>query len=87
MGNKTVKLSSRGQLVIPAELRRALDLERGSRLEVELENGHIVLTPIREDDWRSFRGFLAGESSLSKALERERREEKQREEEKMEDFQ
>lgn len=86
MGNKTVKLSSRGQLVIPAELRRALDLERGTRFEVELENGHIVLTPIREDDWRSYRGFLASGSSLTKALEDERREERQKEAEKMEDF-
>jgi len=86
MESKTVKLSSRGQLVIPAELRRALDLDRGTRLKVDLENGHIVLTPIREEDWRSYRGFLAGEPSLTEALEEERREERQEEEEKMENF-
>ncbi|MFB6350265.1 MAG: AbrB/MazE/SpoVT family DNA-binding domain-containing protein [Bradymonadaceae bacterium] len=83
MGSKTVKLSSRGQLVIPAELRRALDLERGTRLEVELENGHIVLTPIREEDWQSYRGFLADGSSLTRSLEKERRDEREKEEEKM----
>jgi len=86
MADKTVKLSSRGQLVIPAELRRSLGLERGTRFEVELEDGDIVLTPIREDDWRSYRGFLANESSLTRALEEEWRDERQKEEEKMEKF-
>ena len=80
MAKQTVKLSSRGQLVIPAEMRRALDLERGTRLEVEVDDDHIVLTPIRDEDWRSLRGCLEGGPSMTDALEEERRRERDREE-------
>jgi len=39
-------LSSRGQVVLPAAIRRRLGLEAGATLEVETEEGHIVLKPV-----------------------------------------
>ena len=84
MADQIVKLSSRGQLVIPAELRRALDLDRGTRFEIEIEDDHIVLSPIREQDWRSLRGCLdepeQDAASLTEALTDERRRERERDE-------
>ena len=38
-----VTLSSKGQLVMPAEYRQALGLEAGQRLEVSVVDGRIVL--------------------------------------------
>lgn len=40
-----VKLSSKGQIVIPVEVRKALGLDRGSQLVVRLEGGRVVLEP------------------------------------------
>jgi AbrB family looped-hinge helix DNA binding protein len=41
------KLSSKGQLVIPRQVRRALGLVPGMRLSVRVEDGRIVLEPVR----------------------------------------
>lgn len=38
----TVTLSSKGQLTLPAEVRRALDLDQGARLELTLRDDQTV---------------------------------------------
>jgi len=42
-----VKLSSKGQLVIPRSIRQALGLNPGTQFEVQLEGRRIVLEPIQ----------------------------------------
>ena len=41
----TATLSSKGQLVIPGELRRALHLKAGDRLLLSLQDGRLILEP------------------------------------------
>ena len=41
-----VKLSSKGQLVIPRSIRKALGLGPGARFQVQVEGGRIVLEPV-----------------------------------------
>ncbi len=43
---KTITLTSQGQITIPAEVRRALDLEKSDQLAVsyDLDNQEIILT-------------------------------------------
>ena len=40
-----VQLGKRGQLTLPAEVRRALGLKPGDALAVRLEEGRVVLEP------------------------------------------
>lgn len=40
-----VKLKDRGQITLPVEIRRALNLESGALLEAKLEDGRVVLVP------------------------------------------
>jgi AbrB family looped-hinge helix DNA binding protein len=42
---KTV-VSSKGQIVLPAPVRRRLDLSPGTEMRVEVEAGNVVLKPI-----------------------------------------
>jgi AbrB family looped-hinge helix DNA binding protein len=42
-----VKLSSKGQLIIPKAVRRALGLEAGDELRLRLVERRIVLEPVR----------------------------------------
>jgi len=75
-----VTVSSKGQIVIPKEIRQRAGLAAGDRLEVRMEGDTIVLkrSPRTDDgetsDWRRWRGVLRGTGALAD-LEREHREE------------
>jgi AbrB family looped-hinge helix DNA binding protein len=54
-------LSSKGQLVLPAEVRRRLKLGRGEQLEVEIVDGAVVLRPaFRRRRYKSTRHKVSG---------------------------
>ncbi len=62
-----VTLSSKGQIVIPREIRQTLGLRKGDRLYVTREGDRIVLTPYAEvpsETWQRWRGRLAGTQAL-----------------------
>jgi antitoxin PrlF len=42
-----VRLSTKGQLVIPKAVRQALGLRQGTQFHVRLNEGKIILEPIR----------------------------------------
>ena len=41
------KLDDLGRIVLPAELRRALDLKAGDELDIALDGDHIVLAKVQ----------------------------------------
>ncbi len=57
------KLSSRGQIVIPKEIREKLGLSPGQKLEVYEEDDKIVLIAIPEDPVDSLNGMFQTERS------------------------
>jgi AbrB family looped-hinge helix DNA binding protein len=69
-------VSSKGQVVIPAEVREKLGIEVGTRIAVRIEKDHLILEPINEDYIRRLRGSLKGPDSLVEAREHEHRLEK-----------
>lgn len=59
------KLTRRGQITIPIELRRALRLDPGNRLFIMLTmEGHIKLVPI-EGSLEDLKGMVKPERKLS----------------------
>ncbi len=64
----TAKMSSKGWLVIPAELRRKYGLEAGQYIRVIDYGGVLSLVPEREDPIEDGMGSLKGGSSLVQAL-------------------
>ncbi|MCR4418657.1 MAG: AbrB/MazE/SpoVT family DNA-binding domain-containing protein [Clostridia bacterium] len=48
MEANVVRLSSKGQLTLPAEIRRKLGLEKGARLLVLLEHNEIRIRKLNE---------------------------------------
>ena len=40
------RLSSKGQVVIPKAMRRALGLEAGARFRIQFKDGKIILEPL-----------------------------------------
>lgn len=71
--------TTKGQVVIPASVRRKLGIKTGTRIHVELdeENARIILKPITREYVHSLRGKFRGKGFLDelaaeKDLERER---------------
>ena len=78
---KTV-VSSKGQVVIPAELRERLRLQKGTPATWREEGGRLVLTPITERLLEEIMGFLKpapGQPSVFEASFEERERERRRE--------
>jgi AbrB family looped-hinge helix DNA binding protein len=74
-------ISSKGQVVIPAELREQFGLEKGTPATWTEEKGRLVLTPITLQRIREIRGFLKpkpGEPSAFEGLFEERERERRR---------
>jgi AbrB family looped-hinge helix DNA binding protein len=46
------KVSTKGQVVLPGPLRRRLDIRPGDPLEIDIEDGRIVLTPRKKRSHR-----------------------------------
>lgn len=77
---ETAHVTSKGQLVIPARLRRKYGIKSGTAIRfIEREN-EILLQPVTGEYIRSVRGVLKGETSATKDLLEERSTEKQQEE-------
>lgn len=56
---KTVRLGRKGQLVLPKDVRDALEIKEGDRLIVSVEGGRVVLASPQEYA-RQTRGLLHG---------------------------
>ena len=75
-------ISSKGQVVIPAELREQLKLEKGTPATWSEEKGRLVLTPITERRLSEIRGCLKpapGAPSMFEELFADRERERKRE--------
>ena len=73
MKSELAAVSTKGQLVIPSEIRAALHIRPGTRVVVTLEENRIILQPVNEQFLKETRGITAGGRSLSDMLLAERR--------------
>jgi len=83
MADLSATFTSKGQLVVPAELRRKHRIEAGTRVKfLEDQFGRIVLQPISEEYVDRVMGCLADGPDLKKQWERDHRSEDKRRERK-----
>ena len=80
---QVVTASSRGQIVIPKEIRKQLNIVAGKRLSVKAQGDRVLLTPLPDDPVQAFCGIFKEKSSLTRALTEHRKEDKHREEKKI----
>ncbi len=73
---ETGVVTVKGQVVIPAPLRRRLGIKRGTLVSFREEDGHIVIQPVTREFIRGLRGSLKGGPSplehLTEECKRER---------------
>ena len=75
-------VSSKGQLVIPKEMRDALSITASQRVFINIVDDHLEVVPLPHEPAEAYCGVFEKGSSLSASLLRERREELAREEKK-----
>ena len=64
------KISSKGQVVVPKEIRTRLKIKPGTFFHVQVEKDSIILTPMKKSPIDRLYGRFAGEKILDE-LERE----------------
>ena len=69
----TVKTLSKGQIVIPADMRKRYHIEAGTEIQIMEYGGIIYLIPPVEDPIKAACGVLPSKPSLSEKLIRERK--------------
>lgn len=78
MHRQITTVSTKGQFVIPSDMRSALGIKPGTRIAVTQEQRRIILEPVTDELVDKTQGMLAGGPSLTKSLLRERRRVKDR---------
>lgn len=78
MKAETATVTSKGQLVIPARLRKRFGIKKGTRVSFVEDNGRMIVQPVTREFIRSLQGSLKGEPSLLDFLLEERRRERDR---------
>ena len=72
MTRQITSVSTKGQFVIPAEMREALGIRPGMRIAVTQEGSRIILEPVSGALVDRTRGMFSGKPSLSDELKRQR---------------
>ena len=73
MNRQITTVSTKGQFVIPSEMRTALRIKPGTRISVTQDGLRIILEPVSDELVDQTRGLFSGKPSLSQELKRERR--------------
>ena len=68
-----VKASTKGQIVIPKEIREKLGITPGKRIFLRVVENHAEITPLPDNPIKGMRGILKGGKSLAKELLAERK--------------
>lgn len=81
---ETAYVTSKGQLVIPAKLRRRYGIKPGTKVCFIERGGEVLFQPVTKEYIRSVCGMLKSETSVTQQLLKERLKDQKREEAKLE---
>ena len=81
---ETAQVTSKGQLVVPARLRRKYGIKPGTKVRFIERDNEILFQPVTREFVRSVCGMLKSESPVTEELLKERGREKEREEARVE---
>ena len=77
---ETGSVTSKGQLVIPARLRRKYGIQPGTKVRFIERDNEILLQPVTKEYIQNVCGLFKSKTSVTKMLLKERAKDKEREE-------
>lgn len=78
--NLTAIVTSKGQIVVPARIRRKFGIKPGTHIRFIERGQEILFQPVTREFIRSLQGSLRGEGPVTTELLRERAADRKREE-------
>ena len=81
---ETAYVTSKGQLVIPAALRKRHGIKAGTKIRFVERDGEIVIQPVTKEFIRTVCGMLKSDKPATEELLKERAKDREREERKLE---
>jgi antitoxin PrlF len=60
----TGKVSSKGLVVIPIDVRRALHIEEGDKLEITVDDGHAIMNVVKKKSIIDVFGIIRTDKSI-----------------------
>jgi len=75
---KATSITPKGQIVIPAEIRKRYGLKPGTKVSVVERGGQIIIIPSTKDYIRSLAGIIPSSSTVLEILKEERKKDKAR---------
>jgi len=76
MRAETSVVSSKGQLVIPARLRKRFGITKGTVIAFVEDDGRMIVQPVNREFIRGLRGSLKGKPSALDVILHERKRER-----------
>jgi AbrB family looped-hinge helix DNA binding protein len=76
-------MTSKGQIVVPAKLRKRYGLKQGVKVYFIERDNEILFQPVTREYIRSVHGMLVSETSVTKELLQERAKDREHEEAKL----
>lgn len=76
---ETARVTSKGQMVVPARIRRKYGIKPGTRICFIERDSEILFQPVTREYIRSMRGMLKSDTSVLRELLRARAHDKERE--------
>ncbi len=74
---KTATLSVKGQIVVPAKIRKKLGLKKGSKVAIIEEPNGFSVRPLESGYFEEYAGLLPGKGKATRALLKDRRKERE----------
>lgn len=69
MNTESAYVTSKGQVVVPARLRRKYGIKEGTRLNFTEENGRIIVQPVTKEFIDSFCGIFRSKPGEKSAVQ------------------
>ncbi len=69
-----LSVSSKGQIVIPKEIREKLHLKRGQKVRIEEVEGTIIIVPVSKNPIKAMKGMSKGFPESVKSIRELRKE-------------
>jgi len=72
-------VTTKGQIVIPAKIRKRHNIKKGTKIYIEERGDELILRPLTREYFRKMAGILKSNRKLAKSLLDDRREDRERE--------